>query len=225
MDYASRTMSLDILSPKVEALIDLLAAEADPGLTGLIFVEQRVWVAALAELLSIHPKLRGRLNVGTFIGTSNSSKRKSSIAALIESKVQPDTLDKLRGGDINLIIATAVLEEGIDVSACHLVICFESPKNLKAFVQRRGRARRIESKYIIFSPGGGSERTPATWEKLEQEMRDAYEDDSRRVKTAEEREMAPEVGERLYRVASTGYVWVTPPHVFAPLKQTDSCFP
>ncbi|KAK7189216.1 dicer-like protein 2 [Paraphaeosphaeria sporulosa] len=203
-DYAFRPMSLNKLSNKVEALVDLLASEANPGLTGLIFVEQRVWVAALAEIISIHPKLQGKLNTGTFVGSSVSSKRKSSIATMIEPKNQQDTLDKLRSGDINLIIATTVLEEGIDVSACHLVICFESPKNLKSFVQRRGRARRMESKYIIFSPGGVGDRAPSSWEKLEQEMRNAYEDDLRRVKTAEQREMVHEVGERFYRVASTG---------------------
>ncbi|KAF2446838.1 P-loop containing nucleoside triphosphate hydrolase protein [Karstenula rhodostoma CBS 690.94] len=202
--YASRPMSLDKLSPKVESLVDLLASEADSNLTGLIFVEQRAWVAALAEIISVHPKLQGRLNVGTFVGSSMNSKRKSSIAAMIEPKNQQDTLDKLKGGDINLIIATTVLEEGIDVSACHLVICFESPKNLKSFVQRRGRARRMESKYIIFSPGGVGDRAPATWERLEQEMRNAYENDLRRVKIAEQREMVQEVGERFYRVASTG---------------------
>ncbi|KAL5455737.1 hypothetical protein PMIN06_004266 [Paraphaeosphaeria minitans] len=203
-DYASGPMSLDKLSHKVETLVNLLASEANPSLTGLIFVEQRVWVAALAEIISIHPKLQGKLNIGTFVGSSVSSKRKSSIATMIEPKNQQDTLDKLRNGDINLIIATTVLEEGIDVSACHLVICFESPKNLKSFVQRRGRARRMESKYIIFSPGGVGDRAPTTWEMLEQEMKNAYEDDLRRVKTAEQREMVHEVGERFYRVASTG---------------------
>lgn len=205
-------MSLDKLSPKLEVLVNLLASEANPSLTGLIFVEQRAWVAALAEVISVHPKLQGKLNVGTFVGSSMSSKRKSSIATMIEPKNQQDTLDKLKGGDINLIIATTVLEEGIDVSACHLVICFESPKNLKSFVQRRGRARRMESKYIIFSPGGEGDRSPTTWERLEQEMRNAYEDDLRSVKTAEQREMVHEVGERFYRVTSTGYVFACLPY-------------
>ncbi|KAJ4356124.1 Dicer-like protein 2 [Didymosphaeria variabile] len=202
-DYASRPLSLDNLSPKVQLLADLLASEVNPSLTALVFVEQRVWVAALAELISIHPKLRGKLSVGTFVGSSMSVRRKSGIATMIEPKNQQDTLDKFKSGDMNLIIATTVLEEGIDVSACHLVICFESPKNLKSFVQRRGRARRIQSKYIIFMADEGSDRTPAKWERLEKEMRDTYEDDSRRIKEAEEREMIHEEGDRFYRVAST----------------------
>ncbi|KAL1606833.1 Dicer-like protein 2 [Paraconiothyrium brasiliense] len=202
-DYTSSPMSLDNLSPKVQALVDLLASEASPSLTGLVFVEQRVWVAALAELISIHPKLQGKLSVGTFVGSSMSLRRKSGIATMIEPRNQQDTLEKFKTGDTNLIITTTILEEGIDVSACHLVICFESPKNLKSFVQRRGRARRIQSKYIIFMASEGSDRTPGKWESLEQEMRDTYEDDSRRVKEAGEREMIHEVGERIYNIAST----------------------
>lgn len=205
-NFASLPMSLDGLSPKVERLIDLLASEASHNLTGLMFAEQRVWVAALAELLSLHPKLQGRLSIGTFVGNSVSTKRKSGIASLIEPKNQQDTLDRFKAGDTNLIIATSVLEEGIDVSECHLVICFESPKNLKSFVQRRGRARRVRSKYIIFSSSELKHRAPAAWERLEQEMKDAYEDDMRRVKEAEDNESVEEAGERFYNIDSTGYV-------------------
>ena len=205
-NYDSLPLTLDALSPKVEALIEFLVSEASPDLTGLVFVEQRIWVAALAELVSIHPKLQGKLSIGTFVGNSMSSKRKLSIAVLVEPKNQQDTLDKFKSGDTNLIITTSVLEEGIDVSECHLVVCFERPKNVKSFVQRRGRARRVQSKYIIFSAIEGNERAPATWEKLEQEMKDAYEDDLRHVKETEENESVEEAGERLYEVATTGYV-------------------
>lgn len=205
-DYASQSMLLDRLSPKVEALVELLTSEPSRNLTGLIFVEQRVWVAALAELFSLHPEIRGKLSVGTFVGNSANAKRKSTIATMVEPKNQQDTLDKLRAGLTNLIIATSVLEEGIDVSACHLVVCFESPKNLKSFIQRRGRARRMQSKYVIFSPGEGNDRSPATWEQLEKEMRDAYENDLRHAKEAEEKELENEGGERYYQVTSTQYV-------------------
>jgi ERCC4-related helicase len=187
----------------VEALIDVLVpvSKATPECTGIVFVEQRVWVAALAEILSTHPRTKGRFNIGTFVGSSDPSKRKANIANLTEPKNQQDTLDKFRAGDINLILATSVLEEGIDVSSCDLVVCFECPKNLKSFVQRRGRARKQESKYYIFRPPNG--RWPESWEALEKEMRKAYLNDLRKAAQAEEREKIHEPGERLYRVEST----------------------
>ncbi|KAK5548299.1 Dicer-like protein 2, partial [Exophiala xenobiotica] len=49
----------------------------------------------------------------------------------------------------NLIIETDVLEEGIDVTACNLVVCFDVPSNLKPFLQRRGRARQEQSTFAI----------------------------------------------------------------------------
>ena len=198
-----RPMALDNLSPKVEVLLDTLASEAAPNLKGLVFVEQRIWVVALAEIFALHPKVRGKFSLGTFVGGSQSSKRKTNMANLIEPLNEQATLEKFRDGDTNLIITTSVLEEGIDVSECHLVVCFESPKNLKSFVQRRGRARRQESKYFIFSPHSGNQRSPATWESLEEEMKAAYENDLRHVREAEEKELLNEPGERFYEVEST----------------------
>lgn len=121
----SSPISLKGISPKVEALIEVLEAEASPHFTGLIFVEQRVCVAALAEVLAVHPAIGSSSKIGTFVGTSQSSKKKANVASLPEPRNQQDTLDKFREGQTNLILATSVLEEGIDVSSCHLVICFE----------------------------------------------------------------------------------------------------
>jgi ERCC4-related helicase len=199
-------ISLANISRKVELLVQLLITEAKetPNFTGLIFVEQRVWVAALAEILSVHPQTKELFSVGTFVGTSQSTKRKANIATFAEPKNQQTTLDDFRAGKTNLILATSVLEEGIDVSSCNLVVCFERPKNLKSFVQRRGRARKQESKYWIFVPEVGGGRPPESWESLEEEMKAAYLDDMRQVHLAEEKELEEEVGHRSYRVPTTG---------------------
>ncbi|KAG9185235.1 hypothetical protein G6011_07779 [Alternaria panax] len=193
-------------SHKVNKLVDTLVAEANgtPGFTGLVFIEQRVWVASLAEILACHPRTRDLLRVGTFVGSAKSSKQKANISALAEPKNQQTTLDDLRAGVINLILATTVLEEGIDVSSCHLVVCFERPKNLKSFVQRRGRARQQKSRYLIFVPDTGEARSSTSWQSLEAEMRKAYEDDKRRVSAAHEAEQTYEVGERQFRIPNTG---------------------
>ncbi|KAF1997932.1 hypothetical protein P154DRAFT_470302, partial [Amniculicola lignicola CBS 123094] len=203
----SSVISLDQISTKVEMLIDTLVAEAAEDFTGLVFVEQRIWVAILAEILCTHPRTRELFNIGTFIGTSNSTSRKGNIADLAQAPNQQTTLDDFRGGKKNLILATSVLEEGIDISSCHLVVCFERPENLKSFVQRRGRARKQKSKYIIFVPDIGPSKSPQTWEMLEEEMKKQYLDDTREVKNAEKRELTEE-GEKaaqlLYRVPTTG---------------------
>ncbi|KAF3046133.1 hypothetical protein E8E12_011285 [Didymella heteroderae] len=194
------------VSPKVESLIDVLVSEAQnkPSFTGLVFVEQRAWLAVLSEILATHPRTRDLLHVGTFLGASSTSKRKQMIATLPEPRNQKATLDDFRAGTTNLILATSVLEEGIDVSSCHLVVCFESPKNLKSFVQRRGRARMQESKYFIFMPDAGGERAPESWEALEKEMKKAYLEDMRQSRLAKENEEEEEEGSRTFEVEATG---------------------
>ncbi|ORY11643.1 dicer-like protein 2 [Clohesyomyces aquaticus] len=204
--FEAESMSLDNLSPKTEALLDVLVSQATSKFTGLVFVEQRVWVAALSEILSLHPRTASLFNVGTFLGTSNNQKRKIGMADLAEPRNQQDTLDSFREGgpgQINLILATSVLEEGIDVSSCHIVICFESPKNLKSFVQRRGRARKQESKYIIFLPESGSHRSPEKWQELEEAMKAAYLNDMREIEAATERDRLQEDNSMFYEVPST----------------------
>ncbi|PVH94346.1 P-loop containing nucleoside triphosphate hydrolase protein [Periconia macrospinosa] len=193
------------LSPKVHTLINLLANEPHLDLTGLVFIEQRVWVAALLEILTTHPKTKDKFKFGTFVGSSQSSKRNANIANILEPRNQQETLDSFRAGDINVILATSVLEEGIDVSSCHLVICFERPKNLKSFIQRRGRARKQHSRYYIFTPlEPESTRALDKWESLEEEMKRAYLDDKRHIEAAQERESLREQSNRVYRIESTG---------------------
>lgn len=201
--------SSTFLAPKAQLLIETLLKEAGPSFTGIIFVEQRALVAALAEMITTHPETSAVFKVGTFVGSSNSSKRKGSIGDLVEPKQQQSTLDDFRVGKKNLIIATSVLEEGIDVSSCQTVICFDPPKNLVSFLQRRGRARRSESRYIVLLAEGDAKSEPAKWHELEAKMKAAYMDDLRNAQLAAELENIIETDDRQYSVPSTGYVWLS----------------
>ncbi|XP_065649354.1 uncharacterized protein LOC100214913 isoform X3 [Hydra vulgaris] len=53
-------------------------------------------------------------------------------------------------GECNLIVCTSVLEEGLDVAECDVVISFTSFRNLIQFIQVRGRARKPGSKFYSF---------------------------------------------------------------------------
>jgi endoribonuclease Dicer len=46
-------------------------------------------------------------------------------------------------------VATQVLEEGVDVPSCHLVIRFDLPATARGFIQSRGRARMPNSDYVL----------------------------------------------------------------------------
>ncbi|KAI0601897.1 RNase3 domain-containing protein [Biscogniauxia sp. FL1348] len=189
------------LSDKVIVLIrELLAANDDT--IGIVFVRETATVAILTHMLSQHPQVRSRFRVGSMIGTSNYAQRKRDLGDLIKAKSTVD-LEAFRAGRLNLLVATNVLEEGIDVPACNLVVCFDRPVNLKSFIQRRGRARMRESKLILLLDGMSKKHSE--WIALEEEMRKRYEDDMRQAQELaeiEESEDHPNV-KPLY-IPSTG---------------------
>lgn len=52
-----------------------------------------------------------------------------------------------------MLVATTVIEEGLDIPSCNLVIRFDgSSDNLRSYVQSKGRARDLNSKFIIVCP-------------------------------------------------------------------------
>ncbi|KAF2766032.1 P-loop containing nucleoside triphosphate hydrolase protein [Teratosphaeria nubilosa] len=183
---------------KFQQLLSLLNQQAGPMRRGIIFVEQRATVSALIHLLDIYTV---PYNVGGFVGTSTNKARKMSLADLAEGKVYEADLNEFRSGTKNLIIATNVLEEGIDVSACNLVICFDLPKNLVSFVQRRGRARQKDSTYCLFIASDDTKSDPGKWQTLEAKMKEAYMAERLDPEQSEEDEDATDA--RIYRVQST----------------------
>ena len=188
------------LSPKLDQLLGILKKEMTPNAAGIVFVKTRASAKLLSVLLAVHPQTQN-LRIGTFVGTSNNQAHKSYISDLSDAREQRETLNDLRSGVKNLIITTSVCEEGIDIAVCNVVVCFESPPNLKSFIQRRGRARSITSKYIImFSKG--QEKLLVEWERLEIEMRQKYMDGMRDIEKIDRLE-EQETGHREFRVEST----------------------
>lgn len=52
-------------------------------------------------------------------------------------QAQHEVLHQLKAGELDIVISTAVAEEGLDVKQCQLVIRFDLPSTLLAFVQSR----------------------------------------------------------------------------------------
>lgn len=100
-------------------MIKILRDGDAASIRGIVFVEQRAQVTALANLLRQTPEIGSKYKIGSFVGMSAS--RRMAVADLSDLKEQEKDLDAFRKGQSNLMIATTVLEEGIDVSACNLV--------------------------------------------------------------------------------------------------------
>ncbi|PBP21955.1 RNase3 domain-containing protein [Diplocarpon rosae] len=191
------------VSDKVGKLVEILIQE-EAGFSGIVFVQERATAAVLSHLLSVHPTIRGRFKVGTIVGSSTHKYRARNLSELIDLDEQKHVLSDFKSGKIKLAVATSVLEEGIDVPACNLVICFQTPANLKSFVQRRGRARHRDSKLVLLVDSADKKLTG--WEQLENDMRNMYEDDMRNLQEYLVHEDAEEHDGRIFQVTSTNAV-------------------
>jgi ERCC4-related helicase len=182
-----------LVSGKVKDLMAYLSKQDSAECSGLLFVQQRVTVSVLKTLLSIHPDTKAKFRCATFVGMSNNRYKRYGMAELLDLKAQRETLTEFRAGRKNLIVTTDALEEGIDVKACNLVVCFDPPQNLKSFMQRRGRARQERSNFAIMFPKGEHTSKLDSWRALEDDLIRAYQDELRKVKELAEAEGVGEV--------------------------------
>ncbi|KAF3402139.1 Dicer-like protein 2 [Talaromyces pinophilus] len=191
----------DNISQKVESLITTIANTYNPGYRIIVFAEQRATVIMLAHLLSVHP-LTKDIVTKYFLGNSNYANRKSAITELSTLSDQRDVLTELRVGKTNVLIATNVLEEGIDVPACNVVICFDPPKDLRSFIQRRGRARDRQSRLVLFIDENDDDGL-AKWASMEEQLKEIYADNMRELEEIKALEDIEEESAEILKIPST----------------------
>lgn len=61
-------------------------------------------------------------------------------------------IENFKTNKTNLIVASKVLEEGMDLQMCNLVISYDYPTTFSSYIQSKGRARMKNSQYVIMTP-------------------------------------------------------------------------
>ena len=113
----------------------------------IIFASYRDTVDKIFEIL--HSK---GYHVGTLIGKSGQTGQ--------SQKQQLESLEKLKSGEYDIIVATQVGEEGLDVSECKLVVFYDNVSSAIRFTQRLGRTgRRSPGKVVSFITKGTRDET------------------------------------------------------------------
>ena len=117
---------------------------SDDSSRGIVFVKMRKTAYKLCELLRQTPSVADVLNPAYFVGHGQGND------GMEWRGEQEEVLKRFRSGEIKLLISTSVLEEGLDVPVCNLVVRFDSAMTLRSLVQSRGRAsRRPDSKFVV----------------------------------------------------------------------------
>ncbi|XP_066442551.1 ATP-dependent RNA helicase DHX58 [Eleutherodactylus coqui] len=137
---------------------------------GIIFTRTRQSTHSLLEWINSKASLQG-LNIKaaalTGAGFSNQSKH-------MTQNEQKEVIQKFRQGIKNLLIATSVAEEGLDIPQCNIVVRYGLMTNEISMMQARGRARAEDSCYSFLGKSGGREsKRERTNESLEELMNKA----------------------------------------------------
>ncbi|KAM8913374.1 endoribonuclease Dicer isoform 2-T6 [Spinachia spinachia] len=128
-------------------------------LCGIIFVERRYTAVVLNRLIKEAGKqdpelayISSNFITGHSIGKNQPRNKQMEV----EFRKQEEVLRKFRAHETNLLIATSIVEEGVDIPKCNLVVRFDLPAEYRSYVQSKGRARAPVSNYIMLAD---SERT------------------------------------------------------------------
>ena len=150
------------ITNKVKKLLSCLTQQLGTRITGsrkrkdmlgIVFVERRMTALLLTRILNAlkvnDPRL-ARIKCAYVVG-QNDARMSTTVRRETHMNVnkQHEVLENFRKEKINLLVATSVVEEGIDVPQCNLVIRFDFPPNIRSYIQSKGRARAKPSKYIL----------------------------------------------------------------------------
>ncbi|XP_032577543.1 Fanconi anemia group M protein [Drosophila sechellia] len=164
LDYTTHAMTngevpplpsnLDFGHAKYEKLRQVLVQhfQANPDSRAIVFCEYRESVMLIHRLLLQHrPVLRPRCFVGqgSTVGASYA----------LTQKQQLQIMTDFRSGTSNVLVATSIGEEGLDVGEVEMIVCFDiCSTNPTRFIQRIGRTGRKKNGEVVMLVTEGREQ-------------------------------------------------------------------
>jgi ERCC4-related helicase len=114
--------------PKMAMVVDLLKGDFN-NKTVIVFAQFKSTIRALTKVLAENG-LKAKSFTGKQEGFSQNDQR--------------DVIDEFRRGDFNILVATSIGEEGLDIPSVDCVIFYEPIPSAVRNIQRRGRAGRMK---------------------------------------------------------------------------------
>ena len=147
---------LEVEHPKPAAVKKILheQLEVDPQSRIMVFTNYRDTATSLLQFLKDDPTIRAV----RFVGQSSREHDEG-----LSQKKQAEILNKFRAGDFNVLIATSVGEEGIDIPATDMVLFYEPVPSEIRSIQRKGRTGRARAGRVVVLMAKGTRDEAYYW--------------------------------------------------------------
>ncbi|KZL76105.1 fanconi anemia group M protein [Colletotrichum tofieldiae] len=131
--------------PKLAALQDtVLNHFMDAGATStriIVFSEYRDSAEDIVRVLNVHKPL---IKATVFVGQADSKR-----SAGMKQSEQIATIQKFKDGEYNVLVATSIGEEGLDIGQVDLIVCYDASSSPIRMLQRMGRTGRKRAGNIV----------------------------------------------------------------------------
>lgn len=133
----------------------------DPAAKVIVFTHYR----STCELVSKHLATLPGVKPVLFVGQGKRGGQDG-----LTQKEQKATIERFKAGDVNVLVATSVAEEGLDIPATDLVVFFEPiPSEIRS-IQRRGRTGRSREGRVVVLMTKGTQDEAAHWSSRRKEQ-------------------------------------------------------
>jgi len=131
----------NVQHPKMQKLFEIVAEQlaSNPESRIIVFNHYRDSVSELTRALNSIDGVRAKEFIGQAKRTTNG----------MSQKEQAQVIEDFESGKLNVLVATSVAEEGLNIPACDLVVFFEPVPSEIRHIQRRGRTARLRSGRVI----------------------------------------------------------------------------
>lgn len=133
------------------SIFDSYQEESQLPLCALVFTKRRFTAKVLYYIFtSLSQSVEGYSHIKpNFMVGYNSNPYIDTRENLYTSKKNREVLQMFENKEINVLCASNVLEEGVDISRCSLVVKFDKPDEYRSYIQSKGRARHKTSLFYM----------------------------------------------------------------------------
>ncbi|KAH8792735.1 hypothetical protein BGZ57DRAFT_872251 [Hyaloscypha finlandica] len=144
-----------ILNHFLDAGEGRLGENAPPSATRVIvFAEFRDSAEDIARVLNRHGPM---IRASVFVGQADSKRSEG-----MKQQKQQETIQKFKNGVFNVIVATSIGEEGLDIGQVDLIVCYDASASPIRMLQRMGRTGRKRAGNIVLLLMRGKEEESFT---------------------------------------------------------------